>query len=74
MHYPPRTATNERLFGDLALSKRYVSKEQLYDALTYQKQAEALGRIAPHLGAILVDRGAMSPEQVSEILNSQMRE
>jgi hypothetical protein len=56
------------LFGEAALRRGWVTAEFLSVALTVQKHSELAGREVSRVGAILVHMGAMTPEQVSEVL------
>jgi hypothetical protein len=63
-----RQNDDEELFGEVALRLGYVSVGQLYKALTQQRRSERRGRETQRLGAILIEMGAMTPEQVSDVL------
>jgi hypothetical protein len=62
------------LFGEVALRLGYVNVRQLYAALTKQRRAERAGREVPRIGAILIEMGAMTPEQVSDVLDELARD
>jgi hypothetical protein len=51
-----------------------VTAESLYVALTVQKHSELAGREVSRVGAILVHMGAMTPEQVSDVLDELARD
>jgi type IV pilus assembly protein PilB len=60
------TAAAKRvLLGDLLISKRLITKEQLEDSLASQRQS---GR---RLGEILIEKGYASSEDVSQVLADQ---
>jgi len=60
---------DRRLFGEVALERKFVTVAQLYEALTVQARAEALGEPYRFLGEILTGLGFMSEMQVLEVLN-----
>jgi hypothetical protein len=60
----------EKLFGDIAVKKGYVSKEQVAKALEIQRK-EVMGGAGHRLiGAILYDMGLMTKSQILEVLKS----
>ncbi|MEC7775105.1 MAG: hypothetical protein VYC32_03325 [Planctomycetota bacterium] len=58
-----------KFFGEIALEKRFVSAEQLYEALTTQAKNRASGLLEKQLGQILLEMGYMTEEQISEVLD-----
>jgi len=58
-----------RLFGEVALEKKFVTVLQLYEALTVQARAEARGEPYKFLGEILTGLGYMTEIHVLEVLN-----
>ena len=58
-----------KFFGEIALEKRFVSAEQLYEALTTQAKNRASGLLEKQLGQILLEMGYMTEEQISEALD-----
>lgn len=58
-----------KFFGEIALEKRFVSAEQLYEALTIQANHRASGLLEKQLGQILLEMGYMTEEQISEVLD-----
>jgi hypothetical protein len=58
-----------KFFGEIALEKRFVSAEQLYEALTIQAKNRASGLLEKQLGQILLEMGYMTEEQISEVLD-----
>ena len=58
-----------RLFGEVALERKYVTVSQLYEALTLQARAEVRNEPYQFLGEILSDLGYMKETEVLEILN-----
>jgi hypothetical protein len=58
-----------KLFGEVALEKRFVTSEQLYEALTLQARNKIDGRMEKQLGQILIELGYIDTEQVGEVLD-----
>ena len=58
-----------KFFGEVALEKRFVSPEQLYEALTLQARSRVEGTQEKLLGQILLELGYMNEEQISEVLD-----
>ena len=58
-----------KFFGEVALEKRFVTAEQLYEALTTQARNKVEGRMDKQLGQILLELGYMDAEQISEVLD-----
>ncbi|MEE3054117.1 MAG: hypothetical protein VYB34_10305 [Planctomycetota bacterium] len=58
-----------KFFGEIALEKRFVSAEQLYEALTLQARNRVDGVIEKQLGQLLLELGHISEEQISEVLD-----
>ena len=58
-----------KFFGEIALEKRFVSAEQLYEALTIQAKNRTAGLLEKQLGQILLEMGYMTEEQISEVLD-----
>ena len=59
-----------KFFGEVALEKRFVTAEQLYEALTYQARTRVEGRMEKQLGQILLEMGYITEEQVAEVLDT----
>jgi len=66
--------TNDREFGEIALKKNYISRDQLEEALKIQKQKSEGRKNPPQLGDLLVDLGYLSREEVDNIARSQARQ
>jgi twitching motility protein PilT len=60
-------ASDDLLFGRIALHYKLVTREQLLEASEFQ--ASRGGQ--PSLGEILVDKGSLNPRQVAQILSVQ---
>ena len=58
-----------KFFGEIALEKRFVSAEQLYEALTLQARNRVEGVIEKQLGQFLLELGHINEEQISEVLD-----
>ena len=58
-----------KFFGEIALEKRFVSADQLYEALTLQARNRVEGVIEKQLGQILLEFGYMDEEQIREVLD-----
>jgi len=58
-----------KFFGEVALEKRFVTAEQLYEALTIQARGKAEGKMDKQLGQILLELGYMGADQISEVLD-----
>jgi|TARA_B100000678_G_C17806002_1_gene340902 hypothetical protein len=66
-----RTEMSDRykFFGEIALEKRFVSADQLYEALTLQARNRVEGVIEKQLGQLLLELGYMDEEQIREVLD-----
>ena len=58
-----------KFFGEIALENRYVTPEQLYEALTIQARAKVEGGQDKLLGQILLELGYMTEDQIREVLD-----
>lgn len=58
-----------KLFGEVALEKRFVTAEQLYQALTLQARAKVEGKPEKLLGQVLLELGYLSEAQIRDILD-----
>lgn len=58
-----------KFFGEIALEKRFVSADQLYEALTLQARNRVEGVIEKQLGQLLLELGYMNEEQIREVLD-----
>ncbi len=56
-------------FGEVALEKRFVTAEQLYEALTLQARDKVDGRPERLLGQILLELGHMNEDQIRQVLD-----
>ncbi|MGQ9591317.1 MAG: hypothetical protein ACUVYA_13610 [Planctomycetota bacterium] len=58
-----------KLFGEVALEKRFVTAEQLYQALTLQARAKVEGKPEKLLGQVLLELGYLTEAQIRDILD-----
>ena len=58
-----------KFFGEVALEKKYVTTDQLYEALTAQARSKVEGRTEKLLGQVLLELGYLSADQIREILD-----
>ena len=58
-----------KFFGEIALEKRFVTAEQLYEALTDQAKDRTGGRPERLLGQILLELGYMNETQIAQVLD-----
>ena len=58
-----------KFFGEVALEKKFVTPDQLYEALTLQARAKVEGRDEKLLGQILLELGHMNEDQVRQVLD-----
>ncbi|MHC5037473.1 MAG: serine/threonine-protein kinase, partial [Planctomycetota bacterium] len=61
---------DDTLFGRIAVAKGLISEADLEGALREQARGQKAGNLRP-LGAILVERGVLTPSRVREILKDQ---
>ena len=60
----------ERRFGFIAIEKRFIKADQLWEALIKQRAQETGGTERRLLGMILKDMGYLSVSQIDEILQT----
>jgi len=58
-----------KFFGEVALEKRFVTADQLYQALTVQARDKVEGRPERLLGQILLELGHMNEGQIRQVLD-----
>jgi hypothetical protein len=58
-----------KFFGEVALEKRFVTAEQLYEALTIQARDKVDGKPERLLGQILLELGHMDEDQIRQVLD-----
>ena len=60
-------------FGEVAMAKGFITKEQLANVMTTQVKGEIERSIHKLIGEILVDEGVMDESQVREVLESMIK-
>lgn len=68
-----RPSEEEKRFGKIALSKKFVTDDQLKRCLNIQARMMLYQRKAPHLGEILLEKGYMTESQIKGALKSQQK-
>jgi hypothetical protein len=63
----------EPRFGDIAISKGFVTLEQIIEAMTVQVREETTMGVRRLLGEIMMDLGLMKAGQVEEVLREMKR-
>jgi len=58
-----------KFFGEIALEKKFVTPDQLYQALTQQARAKVEGKGEKLLGQILLELGYITEDQVRQVLD-----
>ena len=59
----------EKRFGQIAIEKRFITKEQLIEAITCQVKREVGGSGHQHLGSLLQELDYMDEDEVKEVLD-----
>jgi hypothetical protein len=65
--------TYTRRFGEVAMSKGFITKEQLASVMTTQVKGEIERSIHKLIGEILIDEGVMDQSQVKEVLDTMIK-
>jgi hypothetical protein len=60
----------KRLFGEIAIQKRYVTVAQVKQALEIQREMRKSGEGHKLIGVLLVELGYLKPEQVVDVLET----
>ena len=58
-----------KFFGAVALEKKFVTPEQLYEALTLQARAKVDGKDEKLLGQLLLEMGHITEDQIRQVLD-----
>ena len=58
-----------KFFGEVALEKKFVTPEQLYEALTQQARDKAEGKDEKLLGQLLLELGYIQEDQIRQVLD-----
>jgi hypothetical protein len=64
---------HDKRFGVIAVEKRFITKEQLFEALRIQVEEDLSGKPHTLIGIILIKVGYLTPEQADEILSVMMK-
>ena len=64
-----RVKDRYKFFGEIALEKKFVTPDQLYEALTQQARAKVEGKGEKLLGQILLELGHITEDQVRQVLD-----
>jgi hypothetical protein len=64
---------HDKRFGVIAVEKRFITKEQLFEALRVQVEEDLSGKSHTLIGIILIRLGYLSPEQADEVLSVIMK-
>jgi len=65
----PRLKDRYKFFGEVALEKKFVTTDQLYEALTLQARAKVEGRGEKLLGQVLLELGYLTEDHVRQVLD-----
>ncbi|MHC4660530.1 MAG: serine/threonine protein kinase [Planctomycetota bacterium] len=68
---PGIRAREDISFGQIAIEKKFVTGEQVKEAIETQKKLEAMGEGAKKLGEILLEKNYLSKEEADEVLKTQ---
>ena len=63
------TEDRYKLFGEVALEERFVTSDQLLEALTSQAKDKAEGKPERLLGQILLELGYLTEVQITNVLD-----
>ena len=64
----------DKRFGVIAVEKRFITKEQLFEALRVQVEEDLSGKPHTLIGIILIKLGYLTPEQADEILSAMVKQ
>ncbi len=59
---------HDKRFGVIAVEKRFITKEQLFEALKIQVEEDLSGKLHTLIGIILIRLGYLTHDQADEIL------
>ena len=60
-------------FGDIAIQKKFITKDILLEAMTVQIENQVEGADHKLIGAILVELGHMNEDQVNEVVETMSK-
>ena len=69
-----KIASYEERFGNIAISKGFITSENLLAALRIQVQEETREKKHRLIGQILLERGVISGEQIKQVLAELFKE
>jgi hypothetical protein len=64
---------HDKRFGVIAVERRFITKEQLFEALRIQVEEDLSGKPHTLIGITLIKLGYLTPEQADEILSAMMK-
>ena len=64
----------KKRFGTIAVEKKLITEEQLYDAIIKQISEDLEGRERRQIGSILYNLSHLSISQINEVLEFQKKE
>jgi len=65
--------TLAKRFGDIAIQKKFITKNQLLEAMTVQIENQLEGAEHKLIGAILIELMYMSEDQVNEVVETMSK-
>lgn len=72
--FGPFLRKRSRKFGEIAVAKGLATEKDVCDALLLQKEYAQKHNTAKELGAILTEKGVLTPNDVKAILEDQKKE
>jgi len=60
-------------FGEIAMSKGFITKEQLANVMTTQVKEEIERSVHKLIGEILIEMGVMDESQIKEVLEAMIK-
>ena len=65
--------TLAKRFGDIAIQKKFITKNQLLEAMTVQIENQLEGAEHKLVGAILIELGYMSEDHINEVVETMSK-
>ena len=62
--------TNKNRFGNIAIEKGYITKDQFIEGMALQLENELEGDTSTRIGSILVKMGFMTEEHINKVVAS----
>jgi hypothetical protein len=72
--FGPFFRKRSRKFGEIAIAKGLATEKDVRDALLLQKEYQEKHNTAKELGAILTEKGVLTPNDVKSIIEDQKKE